>query len=179
MAAVGAWGTGAMPRDLPRDPRGTTIVTSHREGGSNWTRHSPIRDRATYRNNIIWLIIGTAGVGPGPLIAGLVDRVKHESVVKTSYWSCSRSRSLAHRSSGGSSTRVTRKEQYGLLNAVWTSLGQKAAWIQTPPINTYLMIVILIWLRPASAWSCSAPPSRACPRHRGREAGRRLRPSCS
>jgi alpha-glucoside transport system permease protein len=38
--------------------------------------------------------------------------------------------------------------QIGLLNAIWTSLGQDPVpWLQTPPLNTFLLIVILIWLQ--------------------------------
>ena len=39
---------------------------------------------AMFRNNIIWLIVGTAGsVGLGLVIAGLVDRVRREALAKT------------------------------------------------------------------------------------------------
>ena len=40
--------------------------------------------------------------------------------------------------------------QYGLLNAIWTGLGQEPVpWIQTPDfhINTFALIFILIWLQ--------------------------------
>ena len=40
--------------------------------------------------------------------------------------------------------------QYGLLNAVWTSLGgHPVDWIHTPDlhINTFLLIIIFIWLQ--------------------------------
>lgn len=134
-------------------PAVLTIVTSFTAKGglSNWTW--ALTDPAmwaTYRNNIIWLIIGTAGaVGLGLLIAGLVDRVKHESMVKTLVFI-----PLAISLVGASViwrfvyAWTPAPEQYGLLNAIWTGLGQKAVpWIQTPPINTYLMIVILIWLQ--------------------------------
>ncbi|MFN8519785.1 MAG: sugar ABC transporter permease [Chloroflexota bacterium] len=104
-----------------------------------------------YRNNIAWLIVGTAGaVGLGLLIAGLFDRVKRESFAKTLVFL-----PLAISLVGASviwrfvyAWKPAGQEQYGLLNAVWTGLGQAPVpWIQTPPINTYLMIVILIWLQ--------------------------------
>ena len=39
---------------------------------------------AIFKNNIIWLVVGTAGsVGLGLLIAGLVDRVRREALAKT------------------------------------------------------------------------------------------------
>jgi alpha-glucoside transport system permease protein len=135
-------------------PAVLTIVASVTSPGGlgnwNWALTDPAM-WATYRNNIIWLIVGTAGaVGLGLLIASLVDRVKHESVAKTFIFI-----PLAISLVGASviwrfvyAWKPAGTEQYGLLNAVWTSLGQQPVpWIQTPPINTYLMIVILIWLQ--------------------------------
>jgi alpha-glucoside transport system permease protein len=129
-----------------------TIITSVTSPGDNWgwalTNPAAL---ATYRNNIIWLIVGTAGaVGLGLLIAALVDRVKHESVAKTFVFI-----PLAISLVGASviwrfvyAYKPAGTEQYGLLNAVWTTLGGKPVpWIQTPGINTFLMIVILIWLQ--------------------------------
>jgi alpha-glucoside transport system permease protein len=108
-----------------------------------------------YANNIIWLVFGTAGsVGLGLLIAWLVDRVKHESTVKTFIF-------LPYAISLVGASVIWRfvyawqpagRPQYGLLNAIWTGLGQEPVpWLQTPPLNTYLMIVILIWLQTAFA----------------------------
>jgi alpha-glucoside transport system permease protein len=135
-------------------PAVLTIITSLTAAGGlkNW--EWALTDKAmwaTYRNNIIWLVVGTAGaVGLGLLIAGLVDRVKRESLVKTLVFI-----PLAISLVGASviwrfvyAWKPAGQEQYGLLNAVWTALGQQPVpWIQTPPINTYLMIVILIWLQ--------------------------------
>lgn len=135
-------------------PAVLTIITSFTAQGGlkNW--EWALTDKAmwaTYRNNIIWLVVGTAGaVGLGLLIAGLVDRIKRESMVKTLVFI-----PLAISLVGASviwrfvyAWKPAGQEQYGLLNAVWTALGQQPVpWIQTPPINTYLMIVILIWLQ--------------------------------
>jgi alpha-glucoside transport system permease protein len=115
-----------------------------------WGLTNPNNHRI-YLNNIIWLVVGTAGsVGLGLLIAGLVDRVKHESVAKTFVFL-----PLAISLVGASviwgfvyAWRPGGRDQIGLLNAIWTGLGQDpVAWLQTPPINTYLLIVILIWLQ--------------------------------
>jgi alpha-glucoside transport system permease protein len=135
-------------------PAVLTIVSSVTSGDGlkNWEwalTNSAMH--ATYRNNIVWLIIGTAGaVGLGLLIAGLVDRVKHESFAKMLVFI-----PLAISLVGASviwrfvyAWKPGTQEQYGLLNALWTGLGfDPVPWIQTPPINTYLMIVILIWLQ--------------------------------
>ena len=135
-------------------PAVLTIVSSITSGDGlkNWEwalTNSAMH--ATYRNHILWLIIGTAGaVGLGLLIAGLVDRVKHESFAKMLVFI-----PLAISLVGASviwrfvyAWKPGGQEQYGLLNALWTGLGfDPVPWIQTPPINTYLMIVILIWLQ--------------------------------
>ena len=121
-------------------------------GNWEWALTNP-KNHAMYLNNVIWLVVGVAGsVGLGLLIAGLVDRVKHESVVKTFIFL-----PLAISLVGASviwrfvyAWQPPGQPQYGLLNAIWTSLGQEPVpWIQTPDyhINTFLLIVILIWLQ--------------------------------
>lgn len=135
-------------------PAVLTIVSSvtSADGLKNWewalTNPAML---ATYRNNIVWLVVGTAGaVGLGLLIAGLVDRVKHESFAKMLVFI-----PLAISLVGASviwrfvyAWKPGGLEQYGLLNALWTGIGfDPVPWIQTPPINTYLMVVILIWLQ--------------------------------
>ncbi len=104
-----------------------------------------------YWNNLVWLVVGTAGsVGLGLLIAGLVDRVKHELTVKTFIFL-----PLAISLVGASviwrfvyAWAPGSRPQYGLLNAIWTGLGgEPQPWLAMPPLNTYLMIIILIWLQ--------------------------------
>ena len=109
------------------------------------------KNHRIYLNNIVWLIVGTAGsVGLGLLVAGLVDRVKHESVAKTFIFM-----PMAISLIGASviwsfiyAWRPGGSGQIGLLNAIWTALGQEpVAWLQQSPLNTFLLIVILIWLQ--------------------------------
>ena len=109
------------------------------------------KNHRIYLNNIVWLVVGTAGsVGIGLLIAGLVDRVKHESTAKTFIFL-----PLAIAMVGASviwmfvyAWRPGSGSQIGLLNAIWTGLGQEpVAWLQQAPLNTFLLIVILIWLQ--------------------------------
>jgi alpha-glucoside transport system permease protein len=135
-------------------PAVLTVIASFTSGDGlqnwRWALTDPAM-LSTYRNNVAWLVVGTAGaVGFGLLIAGLLDRVRHESFAKTLIFI-----PLAISLVGASviwqfvyAWQPAGQEQYGLLNAVWVALGQKPVpWIQTPPINTYLMIVILIWLQ--------------------------------
>jgi alpha-glucoside transport system permease protein len=106
---------------------------------------------ALFRNNLIWLVLGTAGsVGLGLLVAGLVDRVRREALAKTFIFL-----PLAISLVGASviwrfvyQWRPEGAPQYGLLNAVVTSVGfDPVPFIQTPPINTIALIVIFVWLQ--------------------------------
>ena len=106
---------------------------------------------AIFRNNLIWLVLGTAGsVGLGLVIAGLVDRVRREALAKTFIFL-----PLAISLVGASviwrfvyQWRPEGSAQYGLLNAVVTGLGfDPIPFIQTPPINTIALIVIFVWLQ--------------------------------
>jgi alpha-glucoside transport system permease protein len=95
--------------------------------------------------------VGTAGsVLFGLLIAGLVDRVKRESLAKTFIF-LPYAISLVGASVIWSfvyAWRPTATEQIGLLNAIWTAFGQEpVAWLQSNPLNTFLLIVVLIWLQ--------------------------------
>jgi alpha-glucoside transport system permease protein len=102
-------------------------------------------------NNLLWLVVGTGGsVGLGLLIAGMVDRVRREALAKTFIFL-----PLAISLVGASviwrfiyQWRPEGLPQYGLLNAVWTSLGgDPVPWVQTPPINTFALIMIIVWLQ--------------------------------
>jgi alpha-glucoside transport system permease protein len=137
-------------------PAVSTIVKSLTEGGGlanyEWALTTPA-NHDMYFNNLLWLIVGVAGsVGFGLLIAGLVDRVRYESVAKIFIFL-----PLAISLVGASviwrfiyAWKPPSQPQYGLLNAIWTGLGQEPVpWVQTPEfhINTFALIFILIWLQ--------------------------------
>jgi alpha-glucoside transport system permease protein len=137
-------------------PAVSTIVKSLTEGDGlanyQWALTTP-ENHDMYFNNVLWLVVGVAGsVGFGLLIAGLVDKVKYESVAKTFIFL-----PLAISLVGASviwrfvyAWKPASQPQYGLLNAIWTGLGQEPVpWIQTPEfhINTFALIFILIWLQ--------------------------------
>ncbi|HET7726764.1 MAG TPA: sugar ABC transporter permease [Candidatus Limnocylindrales bacterium] len=103
------------------------------------------------RNNVLWLVLGTGGsVGIGLLIATLVDRVKREALAKTFIFL-----PLAISMAGAAViwrfvyAWVPESEpQIGILNAIWTALGNEpVAWLQAPPLNTFALIVIMVWLQ--------------------------------
>ena len=57
------------------------------------------------------------------------------------------------------------REQIGLLNAIVVAFGgEPVQWLQTDPINTILLIVIMIWSSASTALTGNTPPLRALPR---------------
>jgi alpha-glucoside transport system permease protein len=107
--------------------------------------------RSLLSNNVIWLVVATAGsVFLGLVIAGMFDRVRREALAKTFVFL-----PLAISLVGASviwsfiyAWRPAGQPQYGLLNAIVTGFGgQPIPWITTPPVNIYAEIVIMIWLQ--------------------------------
>jgi alpha-glucoside transport system permease protein len=103
------------------------------------------------RNNVIWLIVATAGsVGLGLIIAGLFDRVRREALAKTFVFL-----PLAISLIGASviwgfmyAWVPAQQPQIGLLNAVIVGLGGEAIpWFTTSPLNIPAEIVIMVWLQ--------------------------------
>jgi alpha-glucoside transport system permease protein len=103
------------------------------------------------RNNIIWLVLATGGsVGLGLVIAGMFDRIRREALAKVFIFT-----PLAISLVGAAviwrfvyAWQPSSQPQYGLLNAIWTALGQKPIpWSTTFPINIPAEILIMIWLQ--------------------------------
>ncbi len=106
-----------------------------------------------FRNNLIWLVVGTVGtVGLGLVIAVLVDKLQRrsESVAKSIIFL-----PMAISFVGASiiwgfvyAFRPSGRAQIGLLNAIWTGLGNEPVlWLSHEPYNTFLLVVVLIWLQ--------------------------------
>ena len=106
-----------------------------------------------FRNNLIWLVLGTSGsVVLGLLFAGLFDRIKREALAKVFVFL-----PLAISMVGAAVIwrfmyywKPAGEEQTGLLNAVIAGVGgTPRQWLQVsdPPVNTLLLIVIMIWLQ--------------------------------
>ncbi len=101
------------------------------------------------RNNILWLVIGTAfSTGLGLAIAVLVDRSRISRLAKTLIFL-----PMAISFVGASiiwrfiySYQPEGQPQIGLLNAILGAFGiAPIPWLTTEPLNTVLLIVILIW----------------------------------
>jgi alpha-glucoside transport system permease protein len=124
-----------------------------------------------FRNNILWMITVTFfSVTFGLLIAVMADRIKAESLIKSLIFM-----PMAISSVGASVIwrfvyyyQPPGRDQIGLLNAIVTSLGgEPVAWITKRavpiplftdlfanigldfafPLNTFLLIVILVWMQ--------------------------------
>ncbi len=106
-----------------------------------------------FRNNIIWLVVGTVGsVAIGLGIAALFDRIKREALAKVFVFL-----PLAISMVGAAviwrfmyAWQPPGEPQFGLVNAAWTALGNEpVAFMQvaSPPVNTLALIVIMIWLQ--------------------------------
>ena len=103
------------------------------------------------RNNLIWLIVGTAGsVLLGLVIAGLFDRIRREALAKMFIFM-----PLAISLIGASviwgfmyAWEPAEQPQIGLLNAIIVGVGgQPVPFFTTSPLNVGAEIVILVWLQ--------------------------------
>jgi alpha-glucoside transport system permease protein len=104
---------------------------------------------SSYGNNVKWvMIMGTGTVCLGLLIAVFVDRVKYEALAKAIIFM-----PMAISFVGAGIiwkfvyTYGTKQVQIGLINAILKRLGfEPIAWLATPKINTYALIVVGIWI---------------------------------
>jgi alpha-glucoside transport system permease protein len=138
-------------------PAVATIVASFTEKGApaetwGFVLTSPEMWLA-FRNNLIWLLVGTGGsVAIGLGIAALFDRIKREALAKAFIFL-----PLAISMVGAAviwrfmyTWKPAGETQIGLVNAVIAGVGgTPKVWMQVeePPVNTLLLIVIMIWLQ--------------------------------
>jgi alpha-glucoside transport system permease protein len=103
------------------------------------------------RNNVLWLVLATGGsVAIGLVIATLVDRVKREALAKTFIFL-----PLAISMVGAAviwrfvyAWAPPGQPQIGLANAAWTAVGNEpVAWLQVPTMNTFALILVMVWLQ--------------------------------
>ncbi len=106
--------------------------------------------RTALRNNVLWLVFGTVGtVVLGLMVATFVDRIKHEALAKTFIFL-----PMAISMVGAAviwrfmyAWRPPGEPQIGVLNAIKVGLGgEPTAFTQTPPLNTFALIIIMVWL---------------------------------
>jgi alpha-glucoside transport system permease protein len=136
-------------------PTVSTVATSLTEGGGAADNFGFVFSDAgmliALRNNILWLVLATGGsVAIGLVIATLVDRVKREALAKTFIFL-----PLAISMVGAAviwrfvyAWAPAGQPQIGAANAAWTGLGNDpVAWLQVPTLNTFALILIMVWLQ--------------------------------
>ena len=104
---------------------------------------------SSYGNTIKWIIVmvgGTVAIGLG--FAVLADRVKYEALAKAILFM---PMAISFVGAGVIWRFVydfgTQQTQVGLLNAIITSLGgDPVAWLSTTPLNTFMIIIVGIWI---------------------------------
>jgi alpha-glucoside transport system permease protein len=104
-----------------------------------------------FRNNLLWMVFGTAfTVSMGLLIAVLADRSRFETIAKAliflpmaiSFVGAGVIWKFVYDFNDGALAQI------GLLNAFWTGLGgSPISWLTGAPLNTFLLIVIVLWLQ--------------------------------
>ncbi|NNF99149.1 MAG: sugar ABC transporter permease [Desulfobacteraceae bacterium] len=104
----------------------------------------------SYRNNLIWLIVGTSfASGFGLLIAILADRSKFEKISKILIFL-----PMAISFVGAGviwrfvyEYKPAGEDQIGLLNAIYTAFGgTPQAWLMIQPWNTVFLVFIMVWM---------------------------------
>lgn len=104
---------------------------------------------SSYGNNLKWIVFMVSGtVGLGLLIAVLADRVRYEALAKAIIFM---PMAISFVGAGVIWKFVydygTGNVQIGLLNGIITALGgDPVAWLQTPNINTFALIVVGVWM---------------------------------
>ena len=104
---------------------------------------------SSYGNTIKWIVVmvfGTVAFGLG--FATLADRVKYEALAKAIIFM---PMAISFVGAGVIWKFVydygTQQSQIGLLNAIITTFGGKpVAWLSTIPINTFMIILVGIWI---------------------------------
>jgi alpha-glucoside transport system permease protein len=106
-----------------------------------------------FRNNLLWMVFGTFFcVSLGLVIAVLADRSRFESVYKAIIFM---PMAISFVGAGvvwkfiytykGEGSGI---QEIGLLNAIVSAFGgQTQPWLQQPPWNNFLLIVIMVWLQ--------------------------------
>lgn len=104
---------------------------------------------SSYGNTLKWIVVmvgGTVSIGLG--FAVLADRIEYEALAKAVLFM---PMAISFVGAGIIWKFVydygTQQVQIGLLNSIITSLGgQPVAWLSTPQINTFAIIIVGIWI---------------------------------
>ncbi|HEU4421137.1 MAG TPA: sugar ABC transporter permease [Pilimelia sp.] len=118
-------------------------------------------------NTAIWvLLVPTVATSIGLIYAVLVDRARMESVAKSLIFM-----PMAISFVGAGiiwrfvyAYRPEGEEQIGLLNQIWVTLGgEPKQWLTNAPLNTLLLIVVLVWIQAGFAMVVLSAAIKAIP----------------
>ena len=120
------------------------------------------------RNNFFWLLIVPAfATVMGLLVAQLTDRIKWGNIAKSlifmpmaiSFVGASVIFKLVY------DFRAAGQEQIGVLNAVYLALGgsEPQTWLTIPGLNSFLLMVVLIWIQTGFAMVILSAALRGIP----------------
>jgi alpha-glucoside transport system permease protein len=137
-------------------PAVTTIIGSFQDKKGaftldNWASLGTGPFLEILRNNVLWLLVATTGsVSLGLVCAALFDRIRREALAKVFIFT-----PLAISLVGATviwkfvyAWQPPSQPQFGLLNAVWTALGNlPVPWATTFPINLPAEMLVMIWLQ--------------------------------
>jgi len=137
-------------------PAAQTIIYSFKDPDSinfiglanyKWMVNDPYI-AAIFRNTLLWLLVAPLfTTGLGLMLAVMLNRMKHESIPKSLLF-MPMAISFVGASVIWKFIYDYRSDdvQIGLLNAIWTTIGgEPINWMLSKPLNTILLIVILVW----------------------------------
>lgn len=119
------------------------------------------------RNTLIWVIVvPLVATSVGLIYAVLVDRARFESVAKSLIFM-----PTAISFVGASiiwkfvyAYRQEGEDQIGLLNQIWVLFGgEPKQWLLNPPLNTLLLIVVMVWIQAGFAMVVLSAAIKAIP----------------
>ena len=152
-----------------------TTVLSFMDGSSeNWVGLANYRWMFTQdeifgvlTNTLIWVVlVPLVATAIGLIYAVLVDRARFEALAKSLIFM-----PMAISFVGASiiwkfvyAYRSAENEQIGLLNQIWVWFGgEPKQWLLNPPLNTLLLIVIMIWIQAGFAMVVLSAAIKAIP----------------
>jgi alpha-glucoside transport system permease protein len=145
------------------DRNGATFV-----GADNylWMLNDP-KFRESMRNNILWLVVvPAASTAFGLLAAAVTDRIRWGNFAKALIFM-----PMAISFVGASviwkfvyDFRPEGQAQIGLLNAIWETLGgTPQTWLTSEIVNSFLLMVVLIWIQTGFAMVILSAALRGIP----------------
>lgn len=119
-----------------------------------------------FRNTLLWLLVAPLFTTTlGLLLAVMLNRMKRESIPKSLLF-MPMAISFVGASVIWKFIYDFRSDdvQIGLLNALWTALGgEPINWMLSKPLNTFLLIVILVWTQMGFAMAILSAAIKAVP----------------